>query len=136
VSIVTAREQALSVEDYVAVLGATTMAPKRPLANTARIGELIAGANFIVTAREDGAILGLARCITDFAWVAYCAELAVKESAQGRGIGRKILETCWDLLGPRIGFLLVSEATAVGFYEKLEMGREPTAFWRNRLDRL
>jgi hypothetical protein len=41
------------------------MRGKRPLANTERIGRMIAGANFIVTAREDGVILGLARCISD-----------------------------------------------------------------------
>ncbi len=86
-SIVYAQEQSLPVADYVAVLAETTMRDKRPLTNTVRIGEMIAGANFIVTARENDAILGLARCITDFAWIAYCAELAVKESAQGRGVG-------------------------------------------------
>ena len=69
-SIVYAREQSLSVADYVTVVGETTMRDRRPIANTTRIGEMLAGANFIVTAREDGAILGLARCITDFAWIA------------------------------------------------------------------
>ena len=134
-SIVYAQEQSLLVADYVAVLAETTMRDKRPLTNTKRIGEMIAGGNFIVTARENGVILGLARCITDYAWVCYCAELAVKESAQGRGIGRGILEACWELLGPRIGFMLVSEPAAVGFYAKLDMEREATAFWRTRTDR-
>jgi GNAT superfamily N-acetyltransferase len=135
VSIVYAQEQSLSVADYAAVLSETIMRDKRPLTNTQRIGEMLAGGNFIVTAREDGVILGLARCITDYAWVCYCAELAVKESAQGRGIGRGILKTCWELLGPKIGFMLVSEPTAVGFYSKLGMENEATAFWRSRADR-
>lgn len=134
-SIVYAQDRSLSVTDYVAVLAETTMRDKRPLTNSQRIGEMIAGANFIVTARENGVILGLARCISDGAWVCYCAELAVKESAQGRGIGRDLLQTCWDLLGPRIGFLLISDPTAVGFYEKLGLEREITPFWRERADR-
>jgi GNAT superfamily N-acetyltransferase len=134
--VVYSREASISVEDYVAAVGATTMAVKRPLDNRARIAEMIAGANFIVTAREaDGRILGLARCITDFAWVAYCAELVVIESAQGRGIGQGILAECWRLLGPRIGFILISEPGAVGFYERAGLEPNDSAFYRPRTDR-
>ena len=98
-SLVYAREPGLSVDDYVAVLADTTMRDRRPLANRTRIGEMLAGANFVVTARREGEILGLARCITDHAWICSCAELAVKESAQGLGIGRGLLEFCWNELG-------------------------------------
>ena len=130
-----AQEQTLSVQDYVAVLSETTMREKRPLTNAARIAEMIRGANFIVTAREDGVILGLARCITDHAWIAYCAELAVRESAQGRGIGAGILEKANELLGPRIGLALVSETGALGFYQRIGMERLDSAFFRTRADR-
>lgn len=134
-SIVYAQEQNLSVEDYVAVLAETSMRGKRPLANRRRIGEMIAGANFIVTAREDGVILGLARCITDFAWIAYCAELAVKESAQGRGIGAGIVARAKELLGPRLGLTLISEPDAVGFYRRIGMEQIERAFFLTREDR-
>lgn len=134
-SIVYAQEPSLSVEDYVAVLSETVMREKRPLKNAVRIGEMIAGANFIVTAREDGVILGLARCITDFSWIAYCAELAVKESAQGRGIGRGLLNFIEDALGPKVGLMLVSEPGAVEFYKRVGMQLQDTGFFRTRLDR-
>jgi len=135
VSIVYAQEQSLGVADYVAVLGETIMRAKRPLTNTQRIGEMIAGANFIVTARDDGIILGLARCITDYAWIAYCAELAVKESAQGRGVGAGIMAKIHELLGPKLGLVLISEPSAVGFYERIGLERQDSAFFRTRLDR-
>ena len=131
-SIVYAREQSLSVADYVAVVGETTMRDRRPIANSKRIGEMLAGANFIVTAREDGVILGLARCITDFAWIAYCAELAVKESAQGRGVGAGLIKTVKELLGPRIGLTLISEEAAVGFYRRIGIEQVSTAFFLTR----
>lgn len=133
--IVYAREQSLSVADYVAVLSETTLRDKRPLQNTKRIAEMLGGANFIVTAREDGQILGLARCITDHAWICYCAELAVKESAQRRGTGKGILDACWDLLGPRIGFSLFSEPGALAFYERAGLTRLDSGFFRTRTDR-
>jgi GNAT superfamily N-acetyltransferase len=135
VTVTYAREQDLSVEDYVAVLGETSMRTRRPLANTARIGEMLTGANFIVTAREDGAILGLARCITDFAWIAFCAELAVRESAQGRGIGLGIVGMVRQLLGPRVGLTLTSDPSAVGLYERIGMARNDDAFSFTRADR-
>jgi GNAT superfamily N-acetyltransferase len=133
--IVYAEEPGLSVEDYVAVLQETTMRTKRPLANRPRIGEMLAGANFIVTARRDGDIVGLARCITDRAWVCYCAELAVRENAQGLGIGAGIIRTINELLGPRIGLALFSEPDALGFYEKAGLTRLDNGFFRTRADR-
>lgn len=134
-TIVYAEEPELPVADYVAVLAETAMRDKRPLANTARIGRMIAGANFIVTAREDGVILGLARCITDFAWIAYCAELAVRESAQGRGIGAGIMAKVQELLGPGVGLILISEPEARGFYTRIGMEPNDSAFFRPRTDR-
>lgn len=132
-SVVYAQEQSLTAPDYVAVLRETTMRTKRPLDNLARIDRMLAGANFIVTAREDGVILGLARCITDNEWVAYCAELAVKESAQGRGIGKAILDKCYALLGPGISLGLAAEPTAIAFYEHIGMHPYP-AFFHMRTD--
>lgn len=129
------QEPALSVADYVAVLSDTTMRTKRPLANTARIAAMLAGADLVVTARENGEILGLARCISDGAWVCYCAELAVREPAQGRGIGRGLLEKCYELIGPGLNLLLVSEPEAVGFYEKAGLSRFAHAFYHPRTDR-
>ena len=133
-TIVYAREYDLSVEDYVAVVSDTTMRTKRPLGNRGRLAEMLAGSNFIVTARDtDGAILGLARCMSDTAWICYCSDLAVRESAQGRGIGRALLDKCAALLGPRIGLVLVSYPESASFYEQI--GMEPAqAHYRPRSD--
>ncbi len=134
-TIVYAQEQSLPVEDYVTVLSEGAMRNRRPLANKVRIAEMIAGANFIVTAREDGVIVGLARCITDNAWIAYCAELAVRENWQGRGVGAGIIKAARDILGPRLGLTLISEAEAVGFYQRIGMEQIDRAFFLTRADR-
>ena len=134
-SVTYAEEPGLGVDDYVSVLAETTMRTKRPLANRKRIGDMLAGANLIVTARQDGEILGLARCISDGAWICYCAELAVKESAQGLGIGSGIIGKLNELLGPKIGLALFSEPEALGFYEKAGLTRLDNGFFRTRADR-
>lgn len=130
------REAELSVEDYVRVIGDTAMRSKRPLANRARIAAMLSGTNLFVTARDEaGEILGLARCLTDFAWICYCAELAVRENAQGLGIGKALLAATRDLLGPRVSITLVAEPDAVAFYERVGMERVPAAFVIQRTDR-
>lgn len=134
-SVVYAQEQSLSAEDYVSVLAGTTMEHKRPLPNLARIDRMLRGANLIVTARENGTILGLARCLSDGAWIAYCAELTVKAEAQGRGIGAGILAKVRDIIGPGVSLLLISEPEAVGFYERVGMVPMPRAYVHARTDR-
>lgn len=133
-SIVYAQEQDLGVEDYAAVIAETTMRDRRPLANPGRVARMLAGSNLIVTARDtDGQILGLARCMSDTAWICYCSDLAVKESAQGRGIGRGLLDKCAELLGPGIGLVLVSYPESASFYQQI--GMEPAqAHYRARTD--
>jgi len=130
-----AQEQDLSVDDYCATLAETDLRELRPLNNYKRIKAMLDGSNFIVTARDgSGAIVGLARCITDNAWVCYCAELAVRESHQGQGIGRKLLETCEHLLGPGIAITLLAEPDAVRFYERAGLDSKP-GFAKPRSDR-
>jgi ribosomal protein S18 acetylase RimI-like enzyme len=133
-TVIYAQEQGLTAEDYVAVVSETTMRNVRPLANPARVAQMLAGSNLIATARDaDGIILGLARCMSDTAWICYCSDLAVKESAQGRGVGRGLLDKCTELLGPRIGLVLVSYPESASFYDGIGMERAQ-AHYRARTD--
>lgn len=133
-TVICAQEQDLSVEDYAAVISETTMRTNRPLGNPARIAQMLDGSNLIVTARDaDGTILGLARCMSDGAWICYCSDLAVKETAQGRGVGRALLDKCAEVLGPRIGLVLVSYPESASFYDGVGMERAQ-AHYRPRTD--
>jgi len=131
-----AREDTLPAADYIAVLGETSLGARRPLGNAERIRAMLAGADLIVTARdEDGTLAGLARCLSDGAWVCYCAELAVRESYQGKGIGKAILDKAAEILGPGVAITLLAYPDAAGFYERIGM-RPAQAFYRERLDSL
>lgn len=134
--IVYAREDGLSVADYVAVVGDSALGQNRPIADHERIAAMLAGADLIVTARLDGQCIGLARCLTDFAWVCYCAELAVRNAFQRRGIGTALLTTCKQIVGDGVSITLLSAPEAVGYYERIgpEIGmrRNPDAFYLPR----
>jgi GNAT superfamily N-acetyltransferase len=129
-----AREQDLSADDYIAVVETTYMREKRPLANRDRIEAMLRGSNVIITARDEiGVIVGLARGVSDGAWVCYLADVVIRADRQGAGIGRGLVDACAEILGPKIGIVLLAFEPAVPFYRRLGMG-EMQGFFRDRQD--
>jgi GNAT superfamily N-acetyltransferase len=125
-------EPELPPEDFARVLAESGLGAQRPLADAARLAAMLANAGLILTARQEGRLIGVARCITDFAWCAYISELAVCPSAQGLGAGQGLLRHARAVLGPQVGILLVSVPEAAGFYERAGMQRLDDAFWHHR----
>lgn len=126
-----AREPDLAVAEFRRVLVESGLGAIRPVDDEPRLKEMLAGANLILTARLDrdgGPLVGIARCITDFAWCCYLAELAVCASAQGLGIGKGLLDEARRQIGPRVSLTLASVPDAVGFYERVGMARIADAF--------
>jgi GNAT superfamily N-acetyltransferase len=133
--IVYAREQDLSVDDYVEVLSHCALGKRRPLSDRDRVAQMLANSNLIVTARIDGRPVGVARCFSDFGWTTYLSDLAVHDDFQKRGIGRRLIETVREVGGDGVGIGLFSVEDAIGFYEKLSdigMSTEP-GFWLPRM---
>ncbi len=104
---------------------------KRPT-ETERMARMLAGSNLIVTAREDGKLVGIARSITDGAWSTYLADLAVDPNAQKTGIGKRLVELTKEAVGDESMVLLLSVPTAMEYYPKIGMERLDNAFiiWR------
>lgn len=130
--IVYARETALPVADFRKVLVEAGPGLTRPVDDPNRLGRMIEGAQLVVTARRDGEIVGVARCITDFSWNCYLNELAVSKAAQGLGIGKGLIDKVREILGPEVSLKLTAAAEAVGFYEKIGMPRSADTFWFKR----
>jgi len=126
-----AREQSLEVGEFRRALIASGLGATRPVDDEARLRAMLAGATLILTARSEAEgfpLVGLARCITDFSWCCYLAELAVSSSVQGLGIGTGLLEEARRQLGPGVSLTLASIPDAVGFYERVGMERITDAF--------
>lgn len=132
-AIVCQREQALRADEFCRVLIESGLGATRPVDDPARLRQMLVGAALVMTARTpDGQLLGVARCLSDGAWVAYLAELAVSRNAQGRGVGRQLLRAVRDELGPKVTLVLAAVPDAVSFYEKAGMPRMPDAFFYRR----
>ena len=130
-----ANEPALDVAEFRKVLVESGLGETRPVDDPARLRAMLSGANLVLTARldiEGKPLVGVARAVTDFAWVCYVSELAVARSAQGLGIGKGLMDEARRQLGPSVAMSLISMPDAVGFYERIGMKRMADAFWFSR----
>ena len=117
----------LSVEDYCRLRSSVGWAPL--VEEQAQSG--LENSDFIVSCRENDKTVGCARIFWDKGYIAYLADVIVMPEYQGKGIGRKIIETLeqdeYFFRAKRVE--VPASITGVGFYRKL--GYE----YKNGIDR-
>mgnify|MGYP001430128923 CR=1 FL=1 len=123
-----ALETDLAAQDYIALLNASGLGARRPVGDAGRIARMLRATTLLVTARQDGRLIGAARALTDHAWCCYLADLAVVREWQGKGIGRTLIEEVRRHAGEESLCLLLAAPDATGFYERIGMERPPGAF--------
>ncbi len=121
-------ESDLAVDEFVAVLKASTLAERRPVDDHACIAGMIEQADLIVTARADGALVGVARSVTDFHYCCYLSDLAVDERYQKRGIGKQLIDETQNRLGSRCTLILLSAPAAIDYYPRLGFEKHSQAW--------
>lgn len=107
---------------------ASTLGERRPVDDRAILADMIRHANLVVTAWDDVTMVGLSRSLTDFAYVAYLADLAVRDSHQKLGIGRELIARTRSLMGPRSMIVLLAAPAAVDYYPKLGFTKHGSAW--------
>jgi ribosomal protein S18 acetylase RimI-like enzyme len=127
-SVVIAREAQLSPDEFLAILNKSGLGVRRPVHDRERMAAIIANSNLILTARDNGALIGLARCLTDFRFNCYVSDLAVDKACQGRGIGKALMQAVRAELDPRTRVYLTAAPDSVAFYERIGMERNDRAF--------
>jgi ribosomal protein S18 acetylase RimI-like enzyme len=116
----------VSVEQYIELLNESTLGERRPVDEPDRIASMLCNANLIVTAWDGDVLAGAARCMSDFAHITYCADLAVRLDYQCRGIGKQLLREVLHAGGCRI--VLLAAPKAVDYYPKTGMELHPSAW--------
>jgi ribosomal protein S18 acetylase RimI-like enzyme len=111
-------EEKLTVEEFRAVLIRTTLGARRPIDEPERLAKMLEHGNLIITARENGKLIGIARSLTDFLYCTYLSDLAVDEDYQKRGIGTELIRQT-KLATPKAVLILLSAPTAVTYYPKI-----------------
>lgn len=121
-------EPDLGIDDFVGLLEAAGIAGKRPTMDRDRIWTMLANSNLIITARVQGALVGVARALTDFAFCCYVSELAVHRDYRNRGIARALAAEVRRHAGPESLCLLTTIPEHEGFCQKIGMTRIENAF--------
>jgi hypothetical protein len=122
-----AREEHLGADEYIDVVRKSGL--NRPIEDRGRIERMLVHANLIVTARQDGRLVGFARSLTDFCFCCYLSDLAVDKACQGQGL---IEETRRAAGGANTTTLLLSAPTAMTYYEGIEMPKADNCFLYRR----
>lgn len=122
-------ETDLSANQFVDVLVRSGLASRRPVGQPGRIAAMLKNANLVVTARSAGGLLvGVSRCLTDYAYVYYCSDLAVDRDWQGRGIGRELIRRSRETAGYGASFLLLSAPGVEDYYVKCGFEKLETCY--------
>ena len=112
-------DRAISTAQFVDVLQRSTLAARRPVADLARIGEMLRHANLLCTAWQDELLVGVARSLTDFTFCCYMSDLAVDGSCQKQGIGRELIRQTRSRLHPECKIILLAAPVAEDYYPKI-----------------
>ncbi len=128
-----AQEQELDVAQFRQVLIDSGLGSHRQVEDDARLGNMLASAYVILTARlgtPEGPLVGVARGVTDFAWCLLYFRTRRRPSRAGAWAkAGALLDAVRRELGPQVSIILASVPEAVRFYERIGMAPVPDAFW-------
>jgi predicted N-acetyltransferase YhbS len=100
----------------------------RPTHDTARIAQMFANANLVVSAWDGDHLVGVARALSDFCYCCYLSDLAVDAAYQRQGIGSALITQVRDAMGDGVSLILLSAPGAMGYYPKVGFTAADNAF--------
>jgi GNAT superfamily N-acetyltransferase len=106
---------------------ASTLGERRPIDDDARFAAMLEHANLTVTAWDGALLVGISRCVTDFTWTTYLADLAVRVSHQRGGIGKELIRRT-QAVAPQAKLLLLAAPAAERYYPHIGFAHFPQAW--------
>lgn len=118
----------LNLEQVIEMYRASTLGERRPMDDPAIVRNMLEHANLVVTAWDGDLLVGIARTFTDFGYVGYLADLAVRESHQRQGVGLALIQKTRERMGPRSMLVLIAAPKAVEYYPRIGFTRHDSAW--------
>ncbi|HUF40512.1 MAG TPA: GNAT family N-acetyltransferase [Verrucomicrobiae bacterium] len=118
----------LNLDQVIELYHASTLGERRPVDDRRVMEKMLRYANLVVTAWDKELLIGIARTLTDFSYVGYLADLAVRASYQRRGIGVELIRKTREQMGPRSMLVLLAAPKAAEYYPKVGFSRHESAW--------
>jgi predicted N-acetyltransferase YhbS len=118
----------LDLDQFIELYHASTLGERRPVQNRDTMKDMLENANLVITAWDGEMLVGIARTLTDFTYVGYLADLAVRASHQRRGIGIELMRQTRARMGPSSMLVLLAAPKAVDYYPKIGFTQHGSAW--------
>ena len=115
----------LDVDQVIELYRASTLGERRPIDDRERFAEMLKNANLIITAWDGKLLVGISRSITDFSYMTYLADLAVRVSHQKQGIGKELIRQTQIHSGPKTNLVLLAAPAAEKYYPRIGFTQMP-----------
>ncbi len=106
---------------------ASTLGERRPIDDSTRFAAMLRHANLVITAWDGDLLVGISRCLSDFVWTTYLADLAVRASHQRQGIGKALMRHT-QAAAPQAKLLLLAAPAAAHYYPHVGFAPVPNAW--------
>jgi predicted N-acetyltransferase YhbS len=126
----------LNLDAIIELYHASTLGERRPVDNRERMASMLRHANLVVTAWDGDLLVGISRALTDFSFVTYLSDLAVRRSHQKQGIGKELIKRTQALGGKDAKLLLLAAPAAEQYYPHVGFTRHPQAWMLNPDERV
>lgn len=117
----------LDLDQVIELYRASTLGERRPVDERDRMAAMLQHANLVVTAWDGSLLVGVSRSLSDFSYITYLSDLAVRLSHQRQGIGKELIRRTQQA-GGRARVLLLAAPKAVDYYPHIGFAHHPQAW--------
>lgn len=119
----------LSSLEWIELMNAVPLEGRGAVGPRPTVRAMLRASNLLVTARDNGRLVGAARSLSDFMTVTYLADLAVRPSHRRRGIGRALVDAT-QAAAPTATLVALAAPTAASFYSQARFTAHGSAWFR------
>jgi GNAT superfamily N-acetyltransferase len=117
----------LDLDRVIELYRASTLGERRPVDDRERMAAMLRHANLVVTAWDGDLLVGISRALSDFSFVTYLSDLAVRASHQKHGIGKELIRRT-QAAAKTAKLLLLAAPAAEKYYPHIGFTHHPQAW--------
>jgi GNAT superfamily N-acetyltransferase len=118
----------LDLEATIDLYRSSTLGERRPIDDRARMAAMLKHANLVITAWDGDLLVGISRALSDFSYVTYLSDLAVRVSHQRHGIGKELIRRT-QLAAPDARIVLLAAPAAESYYPHIGFHQHGSAWF-------